>query len=302
MVQPNKIIPIRFDLALILIAREVSPDPIFSFLLQRAKTMQIVILNDANEVAAYGADIFTKQLQKKAESVLGLATGSTPVALYQELIRRNEAGEISFKDATTFNLDEYLGLDGSHPQSYRYFMNEQLFNHVDIDKDKTHVPPGDAKNPITACQEYEGHIVAAGGIDVQLLGIGRNGHIGFNEPSSGLTSRTRVKTLTKATIDDNARFFKEDEYQPHLSITMGIGTILDAKKVVLLATGENKAEAVHAMIEGPLTAACPASALQMHRDAVIVIDKAAASKLKDIEFYQHIEAENQKLQAYLASL
>ena len=264
--------------------------------------MQIVILNDAIEVAAYGADIFTAQLNRNARSILGLATGSTPVALYQALIERNQAGDVSFKEATSFNLDEYLGLDGSHPQSYRHFMNSQLFDHIDINKAHTYVPPGHAKNPVAACHEYEERIAEKGGIDIQLLGIGRNGHIGFNEPSSGLTSRTRVKTLTKATIDDNARFFKPDEYQPHLSITMGIGTILDAKKVVLLATGENKAEAIQAMIEGPLTAACPASALQMHRDAVIVIDKAAASKLKDIEFYQHIEAENQKLQAYLASL
>ncbi|AOT07979.1 MULTISPECIES: glucosamine-6-phosphate deaminase [Pseudoalteromonas] len=264
--------------------------------------MQIVILKNAAEVAAYGADIFEKQLNRKAESVLGLATGSTPVALYQNLIEKNKQGDISFKDAITFNLDEYLGLEGTHPQSYRYFMNEQLFNHVDINKDHTHVPPGNAKNPVEACQEYEAHIAAAGGIDVQLLGIGRNGHIGFNEPSSGLTSRTRVKTLTKETIDDNARFFGPDEYQPHLSITMGIGTILDAKKVVLLATGENKAEAIKATVEGPLTASCPASALQLHRDAVIVIDEAAASKLDNIEFYKHIEAENQKLQAHLASL
>ena len=231
-----------------------------------------------------------------------MATGSTPVALYQELIAKNKAGDISFSQATTFNLDEYLGLTGEHPQSYRYFMNEQLFNHVDINKDNTHVPPGDAINPLVACNEYEQKIAASGGVDVQLLGIGRNGHIGFNEPSSGLTSRTRVKTLTKATIDDNARFFDEGEYQPHLSITMGIGTILEAKKVVLLATGESKADAVQAMVEGPLMAKCPASALQMHKDAVIIIDKAAASKLEDLAFYQHIEAENQKLQAHLATL
>ncbi|CAH9051522.1 Glucosamine-6-phosphate deaminase [Pseudoalteromonas holothuriae] len=264
--------------------------------------MQIVILNDAAEVAAYGAEIFSTQLKRKAESVLGLATGSTPVALYQELIRLNRDGELSFASAKTFNLDEYLGLEGEHPQSYRYFMNEQLFNHIDIDMDNTHVPPGDAKNPVTACQDYEARMVAAGGVDIQLLGIGRNGHIGFNEPSSGLTSRTRVKTLTKETIEDNARFFEEGEYQPHLSITMGIGTILDAKKVVLLATGENKADAIQAMVEGPITASCPASALQLHKDAVVVIDLKAANKLKDIEFYQHIEAENQKLQDYLASL
>ncbi|MCL1092333.1 glucosamine-6-phosphate deaminase [Shewanella kaireitica] len=261
--------------------------------------MQIVILKDSAAVAAYGANIFIKQLQKRSHSVLGLATGSTPVSLYQQLIEATKAGNISFSNATTFNLDEYLGLAGSHPQSYRYFMKQQLFDHIDIDQANTHVPPGDAANPITACQGYEQQIKAAGGIDIQLLGIGRNGHIGFNEPSSGLMSRTRVKTLTKATIDDNARFFDADEYQPHLSITMGIGTIMDAKKVVLLATGANKAEAIKATVEGPLTAACPASALQMHKDVVLVIDEAAAASLSDCDFYKHIEAENQKLMARL---
>ena len=264
--------------------------------------MQIVILKDAAQVAEYGANIFIEQIKNKANSVIGLATGSTPVALYQELIQKNQQNEVSFADVTSFNLDEYLGLKGEHPQSYRHFMGEQLFNHIDIDLNNTHVPPGDAKNPLTACNDYEDKITKAGGIDVQLLGIGRNAHIGFNEPSSGLTSRTRVKTLTQATIDDNARFFAEDEYQPHLSITMGIGTILDSKKVVLLATGEGKADAIKDMVEGPLAAICPASALQLHRDAVIVIDEAAASKLADTEFYKHIEAENQKLIAHLANL
>lgn len=261
--------------------------------------MQIVILKDSAAVAAYGANIFIKQLQKKPDSVLGLATGSTPVSLYQQLIGATKARLISFAKTTTFNLDEYLGLAATHPQSYRYFMKQQLFDHIDIDQANTHVPPGDAVNPITACQGYEEQIAAAGGVDVQLLGIGRNGHIGFNEPSSGLLSRTRVKTLTKATIKDNARFFEADEYQPHLSITMGIGTIMDAKKVVLLATGANKAEAIKATVEGPLTAACPASALQMHQDVVLVIDEAAASSLSDCDFYKHIEAENQKLMARL---
>jgi len=264
--------------------------------------MQIVILKDAAQVAEYGANIFIEQIKNKANSVIGLATGSTPVALYQELIQKNQLNEVSFSDVTSFNLDEYLGLKGEHPQSYRHFMAEQLFNHINIDLKNTHVPPGDAKNPLTACDEYEDKITQAGGIDVQLLGIGRNAHIGFNEPSSGLTSRTRVKTLTQATIDDNARFFAEDEYQPHLSITMGIGTILDSKKVVLLATGEGKADAIKDMVEGPLAAICPASALQLHRDAVIVIDEAAASKLSDTDFYKHIEAENQKLLARLANL
>ncbi|SFD04003.1 glucosamine-6-phosphate deaminase [Pseudoalteromonas denitrificans] len=264
--------------------------------------MQIVILKDATEVAQYGANIFIEQIKNKANSVIGLATGSTPVALYQELIKKNQQDEVSFAEVSSFNLDEYLGLKGEHPQSYRHFMTEQLFNHINIVNSNTHVPPGDAVNPVLACNEYEEKIVQAGGIDVQLLGIGRNGHIGFNEPSSGLTSRTRVKTLTQATIDDNARFFAEDEYQPHLSITMGIGTILDSNKVVLLATGEGKADAIKDMVEGPLAAICPASALQLHRDAVIVIDEAAASKLSDTEFYKHIESENQKLLAQLANL
>lgn len=257
--------------------------------------MKVVILKDAAAVASYGADLFIKQVNSKPDSVLGLATGSTPVALYKELISAYKTGRVSFKQVCSFNLDEYLGLNGTHPQSYRYFMNEQLFNHIDIDKTSTFVPPGDAADPIAACAQYESAIKQKGGIDVQLLGIGRNGHIGFNEPSSSLKSRTRVKTLTRATIEDNARFFAPDEYQPHLSITMGIGTILESRKVVLLATGENKADAIQATVEGPLTAACPASALQLHEKAVLIIDEAAASKLSDVEFYKHIERENQKL-------
>lgn len=264
--------------------------------------MQVVILENPNAVAEYGSKIFIDRLRAQPKSVLGLATGSTPVALYKKLIEANAQEQISFKDVRTFNLDEYLGLAGDHPQSYRYFMNEQLFDHVDINKERTHVPPGSATNPVTACLEYEALIKESGGIDIQLLGIGRNGHIGFNEPSSGLMSRTRVKTLTRETIEDNARFFAADEFQPHLSITMGIGTILDSRKVVLLATGENKAEAVRDAIEGPLAAACPASALQMHQNAVFVLDEAAASKLSQCEFYKHIEQENQKLIEQLAAL
>ncbi len=257
--------------------------------------MQVVILDSPESVAEYGAQIFIQRLQAHPKSVLGLATGSTPVALYKKLIQSCKTGNVSFKEAITFNLDEYLGLNGDHPQSYRYFMNEQLFDHIDVDKNNTFVPPGGAENPIDACKDYEQAITQHGGVDIQLLGIGRNGHIGFNEPSSGLMSRTRVKTLTKETIDDNARFFKDDEFQPHLSITMGIGTILDSRKVVLLATGENKADAVRDSIEGPLAARCPASALQMHQNVVFVIDEAAASKLEEKDFYKHIEKENQKL-------
>lgn len=257
--------------------------------------MQVVILEDANAVAQYGANLFKQQLKKKPTSVLGLATGSSPIELYKNLIAANKAGEISFSQATTFNLDEYLGLSGDHPQSYRYFMNEQLFNHVDINKANTHVPDGSSKDPASACTEFETRMKDAGGVDVQLLGIGRNGHIGFNEPTSSLASRTRVKTLTKETIDDNARFFAADEFQPNLSITMGIGTILESRQVVLIATGASKAQAIKDTVEGALSAACPASILQMHPKAVIVLDQAAASLLQFSEFYQYIETQQQKL-------
>jgi len=261
--------------------------------------MQVVILNDSDAVAEYGAQLFIKQLSKKPKAVLGLATGSTPIALYQKLIEANKSGDVSFKECSSFNLDEYLGLSGDHPQSYRYFMQQQLFNHIDINPLQTFVPAGDTDNPIDACHHYEDMIREKGGIDLQLLGIGSNGHIGFNEPSSGLMSRTRIKTLAPATIRDNARFFSSDEEQPHLSITMGIGTILDSHQSILLATGAAKAGAIAATVEGPLTAACPASALQMHPNAVVVIDEDAASQLQNTEFYKHVERENLRLKARL---
>jgi glucosamine-6-phosphate deaminase len=257
--------------------------------------MKVVILATGREVADYGAEVFGRQLEDKPASVLGLATGATPLALYERLIDGCRAGALSFRAATTFNLDEYLGLDATHPQSYRHYMDRNLFAHIDIDASRTHVPAADAGNARRASAAYDARIAAAGGIDLQLLGIGRNGHIGFNEPYSSLRSRTRVKTLTSRTIADNARFFGAGEYQPHLAITMGIGTILDARHVLLLATGAAKAEAVRQMIEGPVQARCPASALQMHERATIVIDADAASALEDPEFFRHIEREDRAL-------
>lgn len=257
--------------------------------------MQIVIQPDAQAVARYGAAVIIRQIRQHPASVLGLATGATPILLYQQLITAYQHGEVSFQAVKTFNLDEYIGLAATHPQSYRYFMQHHLFNHIDIQPENSAVPEGDAADPLLACEQYEQKIMAADGIDLQLLGIGRNGHIGFNEPSSGLRSRTRVKTLTQQTIADNARFFAPGEYQPHLSITMGIGTILDARKVLLLATGKAKAEAVKAMIEGPLSASCPASALQLHQQATVVLDEEAASDLEQLAFYRHIEQENAAL-------
>ncbi|MDX1676703.1 glucosamine-6-phosphate deaminase [Arsukibacterium sp.] len=263
--------------------------------------MRIVILPSADDVAEYGAAVFIRQLTNKPQSVLGLATGSTPLALYQLLVSACRRQHVSFARARTFNLDEYLGLAGDHPRSYRYFMQQHLFNAIDILPQNTAVPDGTANDPVTACLQYEQQIADAGGIDLQLLGLGRNGHIGFNEPASSLGSRTRIKALTQATITDNARFFQAGEYQPHLALTMGIGTILDAHKVLLLATGTHKARAAKAMIEGPLSAACPASALQLHPQTTVVLDEAAATELTDVEFYRHIERENQALVKRLSS-
>jgi len=258
--------------------------------------MQIVILENSSAIADYAANIFTRQLKKQPDSTLGLATGSTPIPLYQRLIHAYQDKEISFAKVTTFNLDEYLGLAPEHLQSYRHFMKRHLFDHIDIAQSNIFVPSGNAQNAIEVCENYESTIRQRGGIDLQLLGIGRNGHIGFNEPSSGLMSRTRVKTLTEATIHDNARFFSDEEFQPHLSITMGIGTILDSRQVLLLATGGAKAKAIRAAVEGPVSASCPASALQMHPNAVVVVDAAAANELEHRAFYKHVERENQKLQ------
>lgn len=257
--------------------------------------MQIVILDTPAAVADYGANQFIDLLNTKPDAVLGLATGSTPIDLYQALIRHYRAGEVSFARARTFNLDEYLGLAGDHPQSYRHFMHTELFDRLDIDPANTHLPDGGTADPLAACEVYEAAIEAAGGIDLQLLGIGRNGHIGFNEPSSSLASRTRVKTLTPDTVEANKRFFKADEFQPNLAMTMGIGTIMEARRILLLATGESKAAAVREAVEGPVAARCPASILQMHPRATLVLDRAAARGLQDVDFYEYIERENRRL-------
>ena len=257
--------------------------------------MRVVIQNTPDDAANYAADLFTCQLNEKPGSVLGLATGSTPLELYKKLIERCRLGELSFRQASTFNLDEYLGLEGSHPQSYRYFMNQALFDHVDIDKARTHVPNASSPDPRKAAEDYEQRLREAGGVDLQLLGIGANGHIGFNEPYSSLGSRTRVKTLTALTIADNARFFADGEFQPHLSLTMGIGTILEARQILLLATGRTKARAIKRTIEGPVTAKCPSSALQLHPAVTVLLDTEAAGELEDPAFFQHIEEQDQTL-------
>jgi glucosamine-6-phosphate deaminase len=242
--------------------------------------MKVIITKDAKTMSKEGAKIFAGIMKKKPNCILGLATGGTPVSMYKELIKMYQAGKLNFHNTRSFNLDEYLGIDGAHDQSYRYFMNENLFLHVNIQIWNTMVPQGIAEDYKAACKGYEDAIKGAGGIDVQLLGIGGNGHIAFNEPGSSKTSRTRVVSLTKKTILDNARFFDKVSDVPTKAVSMGNGTILEAKKIVLLANGEGKAEAIADAVEGPMSSKCPASFLQAHKDCVIIVDKAAAGKLK----------------------
>jgi len=239
-----------------------------------------IIVNTYEEMSSLSAKIIAGVVKKKPNAVLGLATGSTPIGTYEELVRMHKEEGLDFSNVTTFNLDEYVDLPGDHEQSYRYFMNENLFNHINIDKERTYVPDGMASDFEKSCEEYEEAIVVAGGIDIQLLGIGVNGYIAFNEPGSSLGSRTRVKTLDGRTIADNARFFDNIEDVPRYAVTMGVGTIMDAREILLLAFEENKAEALALAIEGPITSQIPATIVQMHRKATVIVGNAAASMLK----------------------
>ncbi|MGS2722602.1 glucosamine-6-phosphate deaminase [Porticoccus sp. GXU_MW_L64] len=258
--------------------------------------MEVIILNNSDAVAELGARRICELVTKKPDAVLGLATGSTPIAMYQQLIALYQQGKVSFEQVSSFNLDEYIGISPENPQSYRSFMKEQLFDAVNIDQTRTRLPTCDShQNPRKVGAEYEQSIADAGGIDLQILGIGSNGHIGFNEPTSSFASRTRVKTLTQSTVQDNSRLFAEGEFQPHLAMTMGIGTILNSRRVILLATGEAKAGAVQQAVEGPLSAMCPASALQLHERATFIIDRAAASQLQHMDYYQWVHSENEPL-------
>jgi glucosamine-6-phosphate deaminase len=250
--------------------------------------MEILIFPNTSSLSVKSADLVESQINKYPDSVIGLATGSTPLGLYEELIKRNHSHRLSFSKVTTFNLDEYVGIPSDHPQSYRTFMDSKLFEKIDIDLSNTYVPNGMADNPLDVGPDYENLIREKGGIDLQILGVGTDGHIGFNEPTSSLGSMTRVKTLTQKTIEDNSRFFQPEEFQPKLAITMGIKTILDSRRILLLAHGENKADAVRDMVEGPLSAFCPASALQLHKRTTILIDEAAASKLTLKGYYKFV--------------
>ena len=247
--------------------------------------MEIVILPTGADVARTAADAIEQQV-RSGPSVLGLATGSTPLGTYQELIKRHRSGGLSFATAQAFLLDEYLGLASTHPQSYHSVIREEFTDSVDFGADAVHGLDGTAKDPATEALRYEASIEAAGGVDVQILGIGTDGHIGFNEPMSSLASRTRIKTLTRQTRQDNARFFENPADVPDHVLTQGLGTIGEARHLLLLAMGESKAEAIAAAVEGPVAAACPASALQLHPHVTVLVDEAAASRLAHRDYYQ----------------
>lgn len=252
--------------------------------------MEVIIGGKYEDLSKMAARMVARILNAKPNAVLGLATGSTPLGLYRELIRMHKDEGLDFSQVTSFNLDEYVGLTKDHPQSYHYFMHENLFKHINIAKQNIYIPSGTTDNYDAFCRWYEQRIVDSGGIDVQILGIGSDGHIAFNEPSSSLGSRTRIKTLARQTIEDNARFFDSPEQVPVYAITMGVGTILESRKLILLANGKSKADAIAAAVEGPVTSLCTASALQLHRDASVLVDRDAASKLKMLDYYEWIQA------------
>ncbi len=252
--------------------------------------MLVVVHENYDAMSRKGAEVIASRIRRKPNLVLGLATGSTPVGVYKELISLHRNEGLDFSKVVTFNLDEYVGLPPEHDQSYHYFMKDNLFKDININPSNVHVPQGmfgDVKissfetDPkiVQFCEWYEDEMKKYGGIDIQVLGIGGNGHIAFNEPGSSIGSRTRIKTLTEKTVADNARFFKTANDVPRYAITMGVGTIMEAKELLLLANGAGKADAIKAAVEGPVTAMCPASALQLHRKAIILTDKPAATKL-----------------------
>jgi glucosamine-6-phosphate deaminase len=248
--------------------------------------MEVLIRQQEHDCGVLVADVVDRAVRSGA-GMLGLATGSSPLSVYHELIRRHRDEGLTFRDVQAFLLDEYVGLPPSHPQSYAHVIREEFTDHVDIDADRVHGPDGVADDIFTAAAQYDALITELGPVDVQLLGIGVNGHIGFNEPGSSLGSRTRVATLTEQTRQDNARFFESIDDVPRHVITQGLGTIGAARHLVLIATGSHKAVAIAAAIEGAVTASCPASILQLHPHVTVVVDEAAASRLNNSEYYRY---------------
>ncbi len=258
--------------------------------------MEVIIADNYEEMSRISAEMIAAEIKKKHDLVLGLATGDTPLGTYKELVKLHKNEGLDFSKVTTFNLDEYVGLAPLHKNSYNYFMKVNLFDQININMANVYVPQGNTDDPEIFCGWYEQKIKEHGGIDLQVLGIGRDGHIAFNEPGSSLASRTRVKALYKDTIEDNARFFEKEEDVPRFAITMGVGTILEAKKILLIANGEKKADACARFIEGPVTGMITASALQLHVHATVVLDQAAASQLTRREYYNWISNNKQLVQ------
>ena len=241
--------------------------------------MRFIVTKDYNDMSRKAANIISAQIITKPNCVLGLATGSTPVGTYKQLVEWYNKGDLDFSEVSTVNLDEYKGLDHDNDQSYYYFMMNNLFKHVNIDLSRTHVPDGTEADPEKACADYEEIVKSYGGIDLQLLGLGHNGHIGFNEPSDNFAKVTHCVDLTESTIKANARFFEKIEDVPTQAYTMGIGTIFKARRILLIASGKDKAEIVKKAFCGPIVPQVPASILQLHPDVTVVLDEDAASLL-----------------------
>jgi glucosamine-6-phosphate deaminase len=249
--------------------------------------MEVVICRDSKEIGRIAADAVGALLARKPEAVLGLATGSSPLVIYDELATRYDDGLISFRRARGFTLDEYVGLPADHPERYRTVIDGVFVSRVDFAPGAVQGPDGGAADIPAACAAYEDAIRAAGGVDLQILGIGTDGHIAFNEPGSSLASRTRIKTLTRQTRLDNARFFGDDvESVPTHCLTQGLGTIMEARHVILVATGRSKAEAVHHLVEGAVSAMWPATILQHHPHVTVLLDDTAARRLQLVDYYR----------------
>lgn len=242
--------------------------------------LKIIVCENYEEMSQQAAKIVSSQLIVKPNSILGLATGSTPIGLYQNLIQMNQKGEIDFSEVKTFNLDEYYPIKKSNDQSYDYFMNEQLFSKVNIDKKNIDIPNGEADDPVAECQRYENELSKIGGVDLQVLGIGQNGHIAFNEPDENLVAVTHLTDLTQNTIEANARFFESADDVPKKALTMGMGSILKAKKIIILANGANKAKAVSELLNDNINTSNPATMLKVHKDVTLICDKEAYSLVK----------------------
>jgi len=249
--------------------------------------VEVVILPGSKQIGSLAADAIEALVRRKPDAVLGLATGSSPLPVYDELARRHEGGGLDFSGVRGFALDEYVGLEPGHPQSYREVIRREFTDRVNIAPDNVYSPDGSASDIPAACRAYEDSMKAVGGVDLQLLGVGTDGHIGFNEPGSSLASRTRIKSLIEQTRRDNARFFNSIHDVPHHVVTQGLGTILEVRHVILIATGAQKAQAVRDLVEGPVAAICAASVLQLHPHVTVLVDEAAASSLRLADYYRH---------------